>query len=67
MLGDVDGNGEIDATDALMALQAATSKIILDDRQTKAADVDGKDGITATDALLILQKATKKINEFPQK
>lgn len=66
-LGDVDDNGEIEAADALMALQAATSKIILDDRQTKAADVDGKDGVTAADALLILQKATQKINEFPQK
>lgn len=65
LLGDMDKNGDINATDALTVLQAATQKIELDERQTAAADVDGKDGITATDALLVLQKATKKIDNFP--
>lgn len=66
LLGDVDGNGSIDAADALMALQSATQKITLDKRQTIAAEVDGKAGVAATDALLILQKATRKIQDFPQ-
>lgn len=64
-LGDVDDNGEINASDALLVLQAATNKADLSDTQKLAADVDGKDGVTATDALLILQHSTKKINEFP--
>ncbi len=63
--GDVDGKDGVTASDALMALQAATSKITLTDAQKQAADVDGKDGVTANDALLILQYSTKKITGFP--
>ena len=63
--GDIDGKDGVTAADALLALQAATNKITLNEQQTLAADVDGKDGVTATDALLILQHATKKINSFP--
>ncbi|MGI6264487.1 MAG: FAD-dependent oxidoreductase [Acutalibacteraceae bacterium] len=64
LYGDVDDSGEITAADALMALQAATGKIALDDGQTLRADVDGAPGVTAADALLILQRATGKIVEF---
>lgn len=63
-LGDIDGSGDVTAADALMALQAATNKIVLNEQQTKAADVDSKDGVTAADALLILQYATEKISSF---
>lgn len=63
-MGDLDGDGHVTAADALMALQAATNKITLDEKQKVAADVDGKDGVTATDALLILQFATRKISSF---
>ncbi len=70
--GDVDGNGEVTAADALMALQSATKKITLNNEQSKAADVDGTEGVSANDALMILQAATKKItlgssNEDPDK
>lgn len=61
LLGDVDVNGSVTASDALMALQAATQKITLTDAQIQAADVDGKTGVTAADALMILQAATQKI------
>lgn len=64
VMGDVDGKDGITAADALLALQAATNKITLNDHQRKAADVDGKEGVTAADALLILQMATKKIHSF---
>lgn len=57
-LGDVDGDGDVDVIDALMALQAAAGKLELDDRQRPRADVDGKAGVTAGDALLILKVAT---------
>ncbi len=59
--GDVNGDGEVTAEDALLALQAATKKITLDSKAQQAADVNGKDGVTAEDALMILQAATKKI------
>ena len=62
--GDINGDGEVAAEDALMALQAATQKITLTDRQKRTADVNGKDGVTSADALLILQYATKKITGF---
>lgn len=59
--GDVDGNGEVTAADALMALQASTQKITLVGLDALAADVDGQAGISANDALMILQAATDKI------
>lgn len=63
--GDVNGNTEVTAEDALLALQAATDKITLDETAKTAADVDKTTGVSANDALLILQHATKKIISFP--
>ncbi|MGI6264613.1 MAG: bacterial Ig-like domain-containing protein [Acutalibacteraceae bacterium] len=62
--GDLDFDGDIDAADALMALQAATGKILLTPAEQLAAQVDGSPNVTASDALLILQRATGKIIEF---
>lgn len=62
--GDVNGDGDVTAADALMALQASTGKITLNDIQTEAANVDGQNDITANDALLILQFSTQKISSF---
>ncbi|MGI6264407.1 MAG: leucine-rich repeat protein [Acutalibacteraceae bacterium] len=62
--GDVDGNGEVTAADALMALQAATGKIELVGVRQAAADVDGNGAVSAADALAILQFATGKITSF---
>lgn len=59
--GDVNLNGEVTAEDALLALQAATKKITLTDRQIRVGDVDDEEGVAANDALMILQAATKKI------
>ncbi len=63
-MGDVDGNGEVLAADALLALQIATQKIVAEDAQIAAADVNLDGEVTPADALLILQFATKKISEF---
>ena len=63
-LGDVSGDGEITAADALLALQAATGKLSLNEAEEKAADVNGQPGVTSADALLILQFATQKISHF---
>lgn len=66
LLGDVDLNGVVNANDALLALQAATKKISLNDIQNSVADVDDTVGVSSADALLILQYATKKIDSFPK-
>lgn len=63
-LGDINGNGEVTAEDALLALQAATEKVTLTATEQYAAGVDETEGVSASDALLILQHATKKITEF---
>ena len=62
---DMSEDNKVTATDALLALQASVGKIVLDEKQTKAADVDGASGVTATDALLILQYSVGKITKFP--
>lgn len=61
LAGDVDGNGEVTASDALLALQGATEKVALDTLEKESANVDGQSGLSAADALLILQYATQKI------
>ncbi|MBT3169625.1 MAG: hypothetical protein HN334_07170 [Candidatus Cloacimonetes bacterium] len=65
LYGDVDGNGEVQAHDASLTLQAACGLIILDEPQIMKADVDGNDEIQSYDASLILQYAVGLIEEFP--
>ena len=64
MLGDVDGNGVIDTTDALLALRHALGIINLSPAERQRADVDGNGVIDTTDALLILRYALGIINAF---
>lgn len=65
LYGDIDADGVVTANDALMALQASTSKIKLSDQQMVVGDVDNVSGVSANDALAILQYATQKITLFP--
>ncbi len=65
LYGDVDGNGKVNAVDALWTLQAAVNKRTLTDLQYKAANVNGDGTANAVDALLILKKAVDKLNKFP--
>lgn len=63
-LGDVDGDGKIKTTDALLVLQHVSETITLEGNEFVAADVD-KDGvIKTTDALLILQYVAENISSF---
>jgi hypothetical protein len=55
--GDVDQNGEVTVSDALMALRAAMSLIELEGDQFTAADVDGSYTVTVSDALMIMRCA----------
>ncbi len=57
LLGDVDGNGIIDSSDARLALRAAVKLETLTDVQTKVADADGDGEISSSDARLILRAA----------
>lgn len=63
-LGDVDINGLVTASDALLALQHSTEKVTLQPVQITAADVDKDGTVTASDALTILQYSTKKITQL---
>ena len=63
-LGDVDGSGEVTATDALRVLQFVTNRNDKDGKFNlqvpQAGDVDKSGEITATDALRILQFITHR-------
>ena len=58
-LGDVDGNGKIEAADARLALRASVKLETLTAEQTLAANVDGDAFVTSADARLILRAAVK--------
>mgnify|MGYP000793493947 CR=1 FL=1 len=64
-LGDINGDGAVDTTDARLALQYAVEKITLEKDQLAAGDVDGDGVVNTTDARLILQYAVEKIDKFP--
>jgi len=63
--GDLDGDGEINASDALAILHAVVGKVQFTDAQKTAGDVDGDGKISASDALLILHRVVGKIDKFP--
>lgn len=57
-MGDVNGDGQITALDALMLLQAANDLLNLTAEQFERADLDGDGILTAAEALRILQYAS---------
>lgn len=63
-LGDVNGDGKINATDALLVLRSFAKKITLTPEQTLRADVNKDNKVNATDALKILRYFAKKITSF---
>ncbi|MBR4868185.1 MAG: InlB B-repeat-containing protein [Clostridia bacterium] len=65
MLGDIDGNGQVAAADALLILQSVVGKVELTNAQQTAAKTSADDTIGAEDALCILQKVVGKIDRFP--
>jgi len=64
LLGDVDGNGEVQAFDASLTIQYSIGLINLAEWQKTAGDVDGNSMVQAFDASLILQYVIGLINEF---
>ena len=63
--GDINADGGINATDALLALQHSVHLSEITGVNVYAADVNGDDKIDATDALLILQHSVKISDTFP--
>lgn len=63
--GDVDLNGTVEATDALLTLQAVVKLKNLNISQMVQADVDGSDYVEAQDALYILQYVVHLVDKFP--
>lgn len=63
--GDIDGDGIVDATDAMLALRAGLLRVTLSTEQFLRCDVDGSSQIDAVDAMLILRYGLARINKFP--
>ena len=66
VLGDVNNDTVIDASDALLVLQQSAKLIELSEDSTIAADVNSDNFIDASDALMILQYAADLINGFDE-
>lgn len=66
-IGDINNDGEINASDALLALQSLVELIDLNETQTAIADVDDDGDVDAADALMILQCSVDLIQkeDFP--
>ena len=65
IIGDVDGDGEVDVSDALLLMRCVMGLEELDDEQLAQADVDGDGEVTMTDCLLIQRYAMGIIGSFP--
>ena len=61
--GDVNGDGKVNSTDAVLILRYAAQLGV--DIDTAAADVNGDGKINSTDAVLVLRYAAQLITKFP--
>lgn len=64
--GDVNGDGEINALDAAVILQADAGLITLDEAQIEAADVNNDGALDSLDAAVILQLDAGLIEALPE-
>lgn len=62
--GDVNKDGKINSTDALLVLQSSVGSISLSSEQKTLADVNSDNKVNSTDALKILQYSVGSINKF---
>lgn len=64
-LGDVNGNGQVSASDAALILQSVVELVTLNSMQSFIGDVSYNGSVTAYDASLILYKSVGRITKFP--
>ena len=64
VLGDVDADGKINSSDALLTLQKSVDLVELTSLQILAADVNGDENVDSSDALEILQYSVQLIESF---
>ena len=64
ILGDVNGDGQINITDATMVQQAVAELIELTDEQKAAADTDGDGKLSISDATMIQKYIAEIIEHF---
>ncbi len=62
--GDVNGDAEINSSDALLVLKYSVESVAFADEQKTVANVNCDSGINSTDALMILQYSVGVIDEF---
>ena len=67
VMGDVNGDGQINPSDALISLQYLVSLRVMTAEEKSMADVNADGRINTTDALLILQYSVDLIHEFANK
>ena len=65
LLGDVNGDGEIDNLDANMIFRFYNGKVTLTDEQLAAADVNGDGEVDNLDANMVFRFYNGKISAFP--
>jgi hypothetical protein len=65
LLGDVNGDGEVNVLDSSLVAQHSAQLITLDSSYLKAADVNGDDEINVLDSSVIAQYAAQLIDSFP--
>ena len=65
LLGDVNGDGKVDTTDAKLVMQYDLDLIDETGLELAAADVNGDGQVDTTDAKLIMQLDLGLINTFP--
>lgn len=63
--GDLNCDGKINSTDALLVLMHSTKVKVLTGDALKAADVSCDGKVNSSDALLILRYSVGEINSFP--
>lgn len=64
VLGDIDGDGKINASDALQALRHSVQEITLEKSPFTRGDVTRDDKINESDALQILRYSVREIDQF---
>ena len=67
LLGDVNGDGEVDTTDAYLIVMYYNERIELDEAQLLAADVDGSGEVDTSDAYYIVMYYNERIDSFPHR